>query len=107
MHTLQSLKSQLSKIGLNEGALVMVHASLRKIGAIEGRGETLIEALIETIGAKGTLVMILGSPARAWMVSSLTWFTITSSSRFNGFFIKLVYHVSICNLESQVYMRNF
>lgn len=63
MHILEGLSQQLTDLGLRSGDLVMTHASLRKIGEIEGRGETLIRALLKVIGTEGTLVMVLGSPA--------------------------------------------
>lgn len=39
----------------------MLHVSLRKVGPIEGGAEALIEALIDTIGPSGTLLMMLGA----------------------------------------------
>ncbi|TFG17946.1 MAG: AAC(3) family N-acetyltransferase [Promethearchaeota archaeon] len=55
------LKSQLiddfRKIGLKEGDNVVVHSSLSKIGWIPGKAVPVIEALMEIITEKGTLVM--------------------------------------------------
>lgn len=41
----------------------MVHASLRKVGPVEGRADGLIDALVETLGSDGTVVMVLGADA--------------------------------------------
>ncbi len=55
------LKSQLindfRKLGLNEGENVVVHSSLSKIGWIPGGPVPVIEALMETITKRGTLIM--------------------------------------------------
>ena len=39
----------------------MVHASLRKVGPIQGGADALLDALIETLGPRGTLLMVLGA----------------------------------------------
>ena len=43
------------------GSLLMVHASLRKIGSIEGGAIGLINAILDVIGHSGTLMMVLGA----------------------------------------------
>lgn len=48
--------------GLAEGQTVFVHASLSKLGFVVGGAETLIRALLEIVGAEGTLMM----PAQTW-----------------------------------------
>ena len=55
--TKQHLIEQLLKIGITSGDHLLVHCSLSKIGYINGGALTLIEALIETIGPEGTLLM--------------------------------------------------
>ena len=50
---LESLKKQ----GITKGDSVLVHCSLSKIGYVEGGPKTLIDALLETIGTEGTLLM--------------------------------------------------
>lgn len=44
-------------LGLPEGAIVIVHSSLSRFGYVEGGADTVIDALLEKIGEKGTLVM--------------------------------------------------
>lgn len=39
----------------------MVHASLRKVGPVVGGADTLLDALLETLTPKGTLLMVLGA----------------------------------------------
>ena len=46
----------LKKAGVKEGELLMVHASLSKLGVIKGGAETVIEAMLECVGEKGTLL---------------------------------------------------
>jgi aminoglycoside 3-N-acetyltransferase len=50
------LHKQLRDLGLAQSDTVMVHASLRAVGPIEGRAATLVEALLDVLGAEGTLV---------------------------------------------------
>ena len=51
------LKKTFSETGLTEGDIVCVHSSLKNIGYIDGGPEAFIEALTETIGQEGTIVM--------------------------------------------------
>ena len=44
------------KAGIAEGDLVMVHSSLSSFGRIEGGSETVIDAILETVGPKGTIL---------------------------------------------------
>jgi aminoglycoside 3-N-acetyltransferase len=46
----------LRKSGITEGDLVMVHSSLSSFGRIEGGAETVIDAILEAVGAKGTVL---------------------------------------------------
>jgi len=49
--------ASLRQLGLGPGDLVMVHSSLSSFGQVEGGAETVIQALLETLGPEGTLVM--------------------------------------------------
>ena len=44
-------------LGLGEGHHVGVHSSLSAFGYVEGGAETVVDALLETVGASGTVVM--------------------------------------------------
>jgi len=44
------------KIGIKNGDSVLVHSSLSKIGFVDGGAETIINALFEIIGDRGTLL---------------------------------------------------
>jgi aminoglycoside N3'-acetyltransferase len=58
------LRQQLSDLGLRAGDLVIVHASMRKIGPVDGGAGTLLGAILSAVGADrslGTVVMLLGS----------------------------------------------
>jgi len=57
--TLKSLKADLTALGLHEGDLVMVHASMRSVGSIVGGANTLIQALLDSISPRGTLCAYL------------------------------------------------
>jgi len=51
-----TLAASFRHAGLHEGAVVMVHASLKGIGYVEGGAETVILALQDVVGQEGTLV---------------------------------------------------
>ena len=54
--TIASLEAQLSNIGIQQSDIVMIDASLRKVGPVENRGDGLIHALINTVEPSGTLM---------------------------------------------------
>ncbi|MCA9641509.1 MAG: AAC(3) family N-acetyltransferase [Polyangiaceae bacterium] len=55
--SIQELKAQLSELGVEPGCVLLVHTSFRKVRPVSGGPAALIEALSETIGPRGTLVM--------------------------------------------------
>jgi aminoglycoside N3'-acetyltransferase len=62
----EELRAELEKLGLRAGDLLMVHASLRRLGL--GRAEPgadgaelLLDALDAAVGTGGTLLMVLGT----------------------------------------------
>lgn len=52
---------QLAALGVREGDAVFVHASLRKVGPVEGGAEGLIVALDRAVGTTGATMMVLGA----------------------------------------------
>lgn len=54
--TRSSLRAQLTALGLQGGDVAMVHASVRSLGPVVGGVATIIHALQEAIGPRGTLV---------------------------------------------------
>jgi aminoglycoside N3'-acetyltransferase len=54
--TKKQLQHDLEKIGVRKGDLLNIKASVKSIGKIDGGVKTLIEALLETVGDKGTIV---------------------------------------------------
>ncbi|HBY5175270.1 AAC(3) family N-acetyltransferase, partial [Escherichia coli] len=45
MHTRKAITEALQKLGVQTGDLLMVHASLKAIGPVEGGAETVVAAL--------------------------------------------------------------
>lgn len=53
----ETLKKQLTALGIKPGDALIVHSSLKSMGWIAGGPQAVVEALIETLGREGTLVM--------------------------------------------------
>ncbi|MBC7328054.1 DUF4910 domain-containing protein [bacterium] len=53
----EDFKRAFENLGLSKGSIVMVHSSLSRFGYVEGGEDTVIDALLETIGEEGTLLM--------------------------------------------------
>lgn len=58
---MERLAAQLCGLGVNGRSPLMVHASLRRLGPVEGGAEGVIDALLEALAPDGTLVFPLGS----------------------------------------------
>ncbi len=55
------LISDLRRLGVADGALLMVHASLGAIGPVEDRAAGVVRALDAAVGERGTVMMVLGA----------------------------------------------
>jgi aminoglycoside N3'-acetyltransferase len=55
------LGDQLRELGVCENDIVMVHASMRRVGPVEGGAASVIEALRAVVGPGGTLLMVLSA----------------------------------------------
>src|SRR5687767_6796085 len=55
------LRDAMLRLGVVPGAVLMVHASLRKIGAVAGHAAGVIEAIDAAVGPEGTWLMVLGA----------------------------------------------
>lgn len=55
--SVERIAADLRRLGVAEGDLLMVHASLRAIGPVEGRADGVVDALEAAVGPGGTLLM--------------------------------------------------
>ena len=55
--TKEVVQRGLGEVGLGGGEVVLVHSSLRAFGHVEGGADAVIEALLETVGPEGTVVV--------------------------------------------------
>lgn len=55
--TKEDIKSGLQNLGVKEGSLLGVHSSLSSFGHVIGGANTVLDALFETVGQSGTIVM--------------------------------------------------
>lgn len=53
----EDIKEALRGLGLKRGDVVGVHSSLKSFGYVEGGADAVIDALLETVGEEGTVVM--------------------------------------------------
>ena len=63
MYTTQELRTQLETFRCAVGHHVHVHSSLRAVGEVEGRGEALLDCLVEFFGQEGGLLSL---PTHTW-----------------------------------------
>ena len=57
MLTQREIESGLAALGLQPGAIVVVHSSLSSLGPVSGGANAVIDALVQTLGPDGTLLM--------------------------------------------------
>ncbi|MGA7192582.1 MAG: AAC(3) family N-acetyltransferase [Anaerolineales bacterium] len=57
MLTLESLTSAFRDLGVQTGDTLLVHSSYKSLGEVNGGPQTVIDALLATLGADGTLIM--------------------------------------------------
>lgn len=61
MLTIADLVKDLRHLGVPDGATVMLHASMRAIGAVDGGAASVVRALDAAVTPSGTLLMVLGA----------------------------------------------
>jgi aminoglycoside 3-N-acetyltransferase len=57
MWTRERIVEDLREMRLRAGDAVLVHASMRAVGPVEGGADTLVDALIEVVGAEGVILV--------------------------------------------------
>ena len=63
--TKEDLCELLSSLGVQKGMVIFLQANMKKLGYITGGEQTLLEALMETVGYDGTIVMPSFTPQMA------------------------------------------
>ena len=53
----KKLVAEFKRIGLEEKDVVFLHSSFKSFGGVEGGPQTVIDALISTLGNEGTLIV--------------------------------------------------
>jgi aminoglycoside 3-N-acetyltransferase len=56
MWTKERILGDLSELNITPGDAVLVHASMRAVGPVEGGADTVVEALLEAVSPEGTVV---------------------------------------------------
>jgi aminoglycoside 3-N-acetyltransferase len=56
-NTMSDLVNDWLALGVRPGGVLLVHASLRSLGPVEGGAETVVQSLLEAISPHGTLLM--------------------------------------------------
>lgn len=91
--TKEDLKAGLQFLGIQTGDVLGVHSSLSSFGHVEGGADTVLEALFETVGSVGTIVMstyLVGPPVAltpediaqgiSWKVKRLSFDDLNTAS---------------------------
>ena len=63
MYTKQDLLQQLKNMKVPTDRMIHIHSSLRAVGDVEGRGQTVLDALVEHITADGGILCV---PTHTW-----------------------------------------
>ena len=80
--TKDDLKQGLRELGVEDGMILMVHSSLSALGQVEGGADTVIDALVETVGPMGTVMMPAMGGAPVFDVESTPSNVGTITDRF-------------------------
>jgi len=59
--TRQSLAADLRALGVTPGQVLLVHASMRRLGAVRGGAAAVMKALRDVLGSEGTLMVPTGT----------------------------------------------
>ncbi len=82
--TAGAMREALERLGLRGGETLYVHASLRRVGHIVGGPARMIEAVMEVLGASGTLVMAALPAADAASVDLSKVFDVAGTPSASG-----------------------
>lgn len=64
--TYEQLKSDFQRLGVESGDTVLVRASLGAVGRLDGGADAFIDALLESVGAEGTIVSLAFTGGSFW-----------------------------------------
>ena len=67
--SVDDLTEALARLGVRPGEVLMVHASLRRIGPVVGRAAGVVAAIDRALGPDGTWMMTLGADDDWWWVN--------------------------------------
>jgi aminoglycoside 3-N-acetyltransferase len=56
-YTQGQLMNDLHALGLTQGQVVMLHSSVKAVGAVMGGPNVILQAILDTVGKDGTLMM--------------------------------------------------
>lgn len=59
-YTQSRLIADLKSLGVVQGQMVMLHGSVKAVGAVMGGPNTILQSVLDTLGADGTLMMYAG-----------------------------------------------
>ena len=62
MHTKISLTEDLKNLGIKRNDNVLIHSSMKSIGKVEGRADTVLDVFCEYLAEHGNIVL----PAHTW-----------------------------------------
>ncbi|MBW2564090.1 MAG: AAC(3) family N-acetyltransferase [Deltaproteobacteria bacterium] len=70
--SLEQIRHGLHTLGVEAGQVVMLHASLRTIGGVEGGPSGLLQAIFNVLTIEGTLMMLVGSKGAIYDIGGMS-----------------------------------
>jgi aminoglycoside 3-N-acetyltransferase len=61
-HTVSSLTADLRSLGVSDGDVLLLHSAQRSLGFVAGGTQAVVQALLDAVGAAGTLVVPTHTP---------------------------------------------
>ena len=70
--SLEQIRHDLQQLGVVAGQVVMLHASLRAIGIVDGGPSGLLRAILDVLTSEGTLMMLVGSKGAIYDIGDMS-----------------------------------
>ena len=70
--SIKQIRNGLLQLGIGAGQVIMLHASLRAIGRVEGGPGGLLQAILDVLTNEGTLMMLVGAKGAVYDIGGMS-----------------------------------